>query len=162
MENSKRGFTLIELLVVIAVIGILASVVMASLNSARTKARDSKRLSEFKGVSTALQLYYDTHNTYPANKAPYTTEDDNFINMTQILVNEGYLGAVPTAPSADGPYRYYNYGPGNALGALVVTQLETVSPTTVGPYGSCRPVDVTTNWCSSVAATNYYCLCHLY
>jgi prepilin-type N-terminal cleavage/methylation domain-containing protein len=60
------GFTLIELLVVIAIIGILASVVLASMNSARKKARDARRLSDLKQLQSALELYSDAHgNVYP-------------------------------------------------------------------------------------------------
>jgi type II secretory pathway pseudopilin PulG len=56
---------LIELLVVIAIIGLLASVVLASLNSARVKARDAKRASEVKQLKLALEFYYDTNSQYP-------------------------------------------------------------------------------------------------
>ena len=65
---SKRGFTLIELLVVIAIIGILASVVLVSLNSARSKARDAQRKSDITNISLALEMYYDDQSTpqYPA------------------------------------------------------------------------------------------------
>ncbi|TSC53586.1 MAG: putative General secretion pathway protein GspG, partial [Parcubacteria group bacterium LiPW_39] len=61
---KKRGFTLIELLVVIAIIGLLASIVMVSLNTARGKARDSKRRGDLKQVAVALEMYYDANNAY--------------------------------------------------------------------------------------------------
>lgn len=61
----NRGFTLIELLVVIAVIGILSSVVLASLNSARAKGRDAQRQQNQHELRTALLLYYDDYGFYP-------------------------------------------------------------------------------------------------
>lgn len=64
--QTERGITLIELLVVIAIIGLLASIVMASLNSARSKARDAKRLSDFKQIQLALELYRDANGQYPS------------------------------------------------------------------------------------------------
>lgn len=64
-RNKKGGFTLIELLVVIAIIGILSSVVLASLNIAREKSRDARRLSDVKQLQLALELYFDSNATYP-------------------------------------------------------------------------------------------------
>lgn len=64
--QSKRGFTLIELLVVISIISLISSVVLASLNTARAKARDAEILSDIKTLATALELYYDDHGEYPA------------------------------------------------------------------------------------------------
>ncbi len=72
----SKGFTLIELLVVVAIIGLLSSVVLASLNSARAKARDTYRKSELKQIQNALQIYYNDHNgNYPTTgSAWYSSE----------------------------------------------------------------------------------------
>ena len=65
--KTKKGFTLIELLVVVAIIGLLASVVLASLNTARAKGRDAKRLADLEQIRSALQLYWtDNGGTYPS------------------------------------------------------------------------------------------------
>ena len=65
-DSSKPfGFTLIELLVVISIIGILATLVAANLNSARARARDTERKSDLKNISTGLRLYYNDKGTYP-------------------------------------------------------------------------------------------------
>lgn len=65
--NTKKGFTLIELMVVIAIIGILATIITASLGSARAKGRDAKRIADLKSVQTALANYYLDNDMYPTN-----------------------------------------------------------------------------------------------
>ena len=65
MLTRKKGFTLIELLVVVAIIGVLASMVMSSLNDARQKSREARWQSEMRAVQTALELYYLDHGSYP-------------------------------------------------------------------------------------------------
>ena len=64
LKNSKKGFTLIELLVVIAIIGILSSVVLASLNSARNKGNDAAVKSNLANQRAEAEIFYDTGTTY--------------------------------------------------------------------------------------------------
>jgi prepilin-type N-terminal cleavage/methylation domain-containing protein len=90
--NTKKGFTLIELLVVIAIIGILSSVVLASLNSARQKSRDARRVSDIKQMQLALELFFDSNQTYPATIGE--------------IADGGFIATVPTGPSANETYPY--------------------------------------------------------
>ncbi len=63
-KKFNRGFTLIELLVVIAIIGILSSVVLASLNTARGKGADAAIKSNLANIRAQAEIQYDTNNNY--------------------------------------------------------------------------------------------------
>ena len=76
---NGRGFTLIELLVVIAIIGLLASLSMIALNSAREKSRNSRRVSDMKQVQTALEMRFNDVHSYPDD----ITFGDDQINYIQ-------------------------------------------------------------------------------
>ncbi len=62
--NLKKGFTLIELLVVVAIIGILASVVLASLNTARNKGKDASVQSSMSSMRAQAELGVGSGGTY--------------------------------------------------------------------------------------------------
>src|SRR4051812_37672446 len=100
-KRFKKGFTLIELLVVIAVIGILAAVILASLNSARGKARDAKRKAEMKQITVALALYYDKYGNYPLSGPcrgdSWCTDDANLPNWIPGL--QEFMSTLPHSPT---------------------------------------------------------------
>jgi prepilin-type N-terminal cleavage/methylation domain-containing protein len=62
----KNGFTLVELLVVISIIGVLATLIITNLNEARVRARDVSKKQGLSQLKTALRLYYNDYNKYPA------------------------------------------------------------------------------------------------
>lgn len=160
------GFTLIELLVVVGIIGLLSSVVLASLNTARAKARDARKQADFKQISTALNFYYDKYGTMPANLVPGVDVCDggpNQIQYDQLMTNfisDGFLGQIPRTPGG-GTYCYYNYGANSSAGALLVTSLEAVPDTTAGIAPSCRPWPPNVNWCNQ-SSSKAYCICNPY
>lgn len=94
MKSYSRGFTLIELLVVIAIIGILASIVLASLDSARKKGRDARRVADVKQLQLALELYYDQNNQFPTALS------------TTTLVAGNFISSVPSDPQTGAAYSY--------------------------------------------------------
>ena len=63
--SRPRAFTLSELLIVIAIIGLLATIAVAAVSSARAKARDTKRASDLKQIQKALELSYEPGSGYP-------------------------------------------------------------------------------------------------
>ena len=65
--SKEKAFTLIELLVVIAIIGLLATIVLVSLNTARSKARDTRRKADLHQLQIALEMSYDIRGYYPGD-----------------------------------------------------------------------------------------------
>lgn len=101
--RKQKGFTLIELLVVIAIIGLLSTLAVVALNNARQKSRDAKRVSDIKQVQTALELYYNDVNSYPA--AVTFDGSGTIVNGTVT-----YMAKVPQNPTpADGCPALYTY-----------------------------------------------------
>jgi len=129
--NKNKGFTLIELLVVIAIVGVLSSVVLVSLNTARMKARDTQRLMDMREFQKALAFYYDKYGQYPAaDSIPLDDGGDahnnsngwdvgSGIDNSRILLREDpkileFISKTPQDPMQDAGdgYRYSRYGAG--------------------------------------------------
>jgi prepilin-type N-terminal cleavage/methylation domain-containing protein len=89
MKKYQKGFTLIELLIVIAIVGVLSTVVLASLNSARAKARDSARISNVKEVQKALAIFHSDYGSYPVS-ATWSGNGSDYGSLSNTGVN-GYI-----------------------------------------------------------------------
>ncbi len=161
--SFSKGFTLVELLVVISIISLLSSIVLTSVNSARAKARDARKMADFRAISTALQLFFDKTGGMPGNYNPCcgVAEGSGFYEQSmQELVDAGFLPSIPRSPGGE-KYSWYNYGGGNNTGGLMKTDLETVPDTTTGIPPSCRPWAAGVNWCSQ-SSSKEYCICNTY
>jgi prepilin-type N-terminal cleavage/methylation domain-containing protein len=146
-KRQQRGFTLIELLVVIAIIGILASVILASLNTARSKARDAERRSDAHQIITAIESYFSANGVYPAsggatapNAGWSNSSDGSWATLGTILA--AYIPSMPKDPQQSantatwavsgggGAFSYINCG----KNYMFVYQLENASGADTGAY----------------------------
>lgn len=137
-QAKQKGFTLIELLVVIAIIGILSTLAVVALNSARQKSRDAKRVADIKQMQTALELWFNDAHGYPTVAGPILLGDVDPTPLTidcaggttcTALCTGGfkdvcdsadtvYMGIVPKAPmpfdgscdAAENSYTYQSTG----------------------------------------------------
>jgi len=112
IRKNNKGFTLLELLVVIAIIGLFASVIMASLSSARTKTQTAKRSDDFQKISQALERYLIDNDNYPIGG--YSTCSGIWTASFDTALSP-YLSDVPIDPinrsdgSCIGAGQYYSF-----------------------------------------------------
>lgn len=125
--SRLRAFTLVELLISIAIIGILSSVVLANLQSSRSKARDAQRIATIKQIQTALEVYKVKNGTYPQTSSNSTVRNNSCGNFAcpgagcgytygdwattlAPLVSSRLLPSIPNDPRNTGQYcfTYFN------------------------------------------------------
>ncbi len=101
--NLKKGFTLIELLVVVAIIGILASVVLASLTSARSKGKDAAIFAQLSNARAQAELYYATNGNYGTGYAAGTGIAANGVDIqpTTCTANSANAAGIFAATAAN-------------------------------------------------------------
>jgi prepilin-type N-terminal cleavage/methylation domain-containing protein len=116
---KQKGFTLIELLVVISIIGLLASIVVVSIDSAKKQSRDTRKYADLITLQKALELYYQNNGQSPIVWLPLPHSQTTGSTLAEwrttfknFLVPE-YLQDVPTAPQ--GAYLYLTVLPNEGL-----------------------------------------------
>ena len=152
-SSQSRGFTLIELLVVIAIIGLLSSIVLASLNTARAKARDTKRVSDLKQMQIALELYHLTNGSYPLacgnTSASWKGHGSNFgdCNTNYIEGLTPYLSTLPIDPGGDNTDGYIYQSRSTDYKIMSYLKLEATTNPQGTPLARC-PSSCTQTYCS--------------
>jgi len=147
MTNRNKGFTLIELLVVIAIIGLLASIVLVSLNSARKKARDAKRVADIKQIQIALEMYYNDNRNYPGTNGQWMDNgcSGSYTDLSTVL-SPKYIATVPPDPLGNS-YScnwYVNRRSGQGYGLLMHPELTAT-------YATDQP-------CYDTQGSGWYCI----
>lgn len=104
MNRYTKGFTLIELLVVIAIIGILASVVLVSLNQARGKATDTKIAGQLNQFRSAAELYFSSNDNYGVDSTHdvCTQPSTDTTGLYNLMQAANYGGVAPTCSTNAG------------------------------------------------------------
>ena len=114
--KKKQGFNLVELLVVIAIIGLLSTLAVVALGTARTKSRDAKRVADIKQVQTALELFYTDNNAYPTATSTVLGQAGALCLGSSGFGATGcanpYMSLVPKNPSPGGAAYTYDSADG--------------------------------------------------
>lgn len=144
-KKLQAGFTLIELLVVITIIGLLSSVVLASLNTARQKARIARAQSDLKQLQLAFEMFLDDRNEYPPFGSDLCSACSNppnstWVNVVDELVSGRYMGARLEKDPWD---RYFYYDKNNKQPCFNAwSVLCSVGPNGVGETNICQQSSV--------------------
>jgi len=127
-RNLKPGFTVLEILIVIAAFGLVVTLGVISLNSARARMRDAQRISDINVLRSGLNQFWLEKATYPVSSgvnlgAPGTNTEvftrDGFVGRADAKAPV-YLDNVPVGPNVG---EYYSYK-GNANGYAIRFQTE--------------------------------------
>ena len=103
---KQTGFTLIELLVTISIIGALSALLVTNFIGARARASDSKKKSELQSLKSALRLYYNDNQNYPAGSGLIDPGTGNLLPGDAFAVGDTtYMKALPAS------YWYYSSAP---------------------------------------------------
>jgi len=164
-RRRDLGFTLIELLVVISIIGILSSVTMASLNSARRKAKEAKYVQNLSQIRNAIALYASTNGKVPYEGQNYWLDD--YDGNTSLrdglapLVTGKFIPAISTHPdwprNGDSYTQYITAYSGSTYGRFCGTFNSFDEAARSGQKGVLLAVDYSANPLNARLQTLSYC-----
>src|SRR3989344_6673093 len=122
---NTHGFTLIELLVVVAIIGLLASIIVASFGTAQAKARDALRMEDMQTMQKALALYQISGGSYPISVATTTLTGADSVSTG--LTGAEAISTIPKDPlSPQYNYSYSSNSIGNDYTVAFCLETDTV------------------------------------
>ncbi len=140
MIIKLRGFTLIELLVVIAIIGVLATVVIGSVNSARVKAADAAIKGNISNVRTTAETIYDETGNYTSVCATTSKGYEGVLAAAKVHGSTITVASNTTGAAAN-----------TASGILAVCVSNGVSWAAVSPL---KGANYSTAWCADSSGSN--------